>query len=136
MRWYRDSPTEKSGVTQLELEETRGLPEKSHRILPWGIAFRSANFWAVMVGAFCVVYTFNFFQSWFHTYLVKARGFSEKDLLLSSLPFLLAACANLAGGLASHLLVKRIGLKWGRCLLGCPRPGRRSHRRRRRHADP
>lgn len=116
--WYRDSPTEKSGVTQQELDETRGLPEKSHRILPWSIAFRSANFWAVMVGAFCVVYTFNFFQSWFHTYLVKARGYSEKDLLLSSLPFLLAACANLAGGLASHLLVKRIGLKWGRCLLG------------------
>ena len=72
----------------------------------------------MMVAAFCAVYTFNFFQSWFHTYLVKAHGFSEKDLLLSSLPFLLAGCANLAGGLASHLLVKRVGLKWGRCSLG------------------
>jgi predicted MFS family arabinose efflux permease len=71
-----------------------------------------------MIAAFCVVYTYNFFQTWFHTYLVKGRGFSEKDLLLSSLPFLVAACANLAGGLASHLLVRRIGLKWGRCALG------------------
>jgi ACS family glucarate transporter-like MFS transporter len=116
--WFRDSPAEKAGVTQAELEETRGLPGSSHRTLPWSVAGRSANFWALIVAAFCVVYTFNFFQSWFHTYLVKARGFSEKDLLLSSLPFLVAACANLAGGLASHLLVKRIGLKWGRCLLG------------------
>src|ERR1700740_3066255 len=71
-----------------------------------------------MITAFSYIYTYNFFQTWFHTYLVKARGFSEKDLLLSSLPFVLAACANLAGGLASHLLVRRIGLQWGRCGLG------------------
>ena len=71
-----------------------------------------------MITAFSFIYTYNFFQTWFHTYLVKARGFSEKDLLLSSLPFALAVCANLAGGLASHLLVLRIGLKWGRCALG------------------
>jgi MFS transporter, ACS family, glucarate transporter len=71
-----------------------------------------------MITAFSYIYTYNFFQTWFHTYLVKARGFSEKDLLLSSLPFVLAACSNLVGGLASHLLVRRIGLKWGRCGLG------------------
>lgn len=55
-----------------------------------------------MIMAFSYIYTYNFFQTWFHTYLVRARGFNEKDLLLSSLPFVLAACANLAGGLASH----------------------------------
>ena len=116
--WFRDSPAEKPGVTPAELDETRDLHGCSHHRLPWGIALRSTNFWAALTVAFCYVYTFNFFQSWFHTYLVKARGFSEKDLLLSSLPFFLAACANLAGGLASHLLVRRIGLKWGRCSLG------------------
>jgi MFS family permease len=117
-RWFRDSPREMNGVTQAELDETRGLPQKAHRILPWNIALRSKNFWAMMIAAFGAVYTFNFFQSWFHTYLVKAHGFSEKDLLLSSLPFFVAACANLSGGLASHLLVKRFGLKWGRCAIG------------------
>ncbi len=72
-----------------------------------------------MLGAsFCYVYTFNFFQSWFHTYLVKGRGYRENDLLLSSLPFLVAACANLGGGLASNALVKRLGLKWGRRSIG------------------
>ncbi|HMF00509.1 MAG TPA: MFS transporter, partial [Terriglobia bacterium] len=40
------------------------------------------------------------------------------DLLLSSLPFLVAACANCAGGLASHALVKRVGLTWGRRSIG------------------
>ena len=117
-RWFRDSPDEKAGVSQAELEETRGLVAESHQSLPWGVALRSMNFWTTMTVALCYVYTFYFFQSWFHTYLVKARGYSENDLLLSSLPFFVAAFANCAGGLASNVLVKRVGLKWGRCSIG------------------
>ena len=117
-RWFRDSPAEKAGVSQTELDEMRGLVAESHQSLPWGIAVRSRNFWTTMTVALCYVYTFYFFQSWFHTYLVKARGYSENDLLLSSLPFFVAAFANCAGGLASNLLVKRVGLKWGRCAIG------------------
>ena len=49
---------------------------------------------------------------------MKARGYSENDLLLSSLPFLVAACANFAGGLASNTRVKESGLKWGRRSIG------------------
>jgi MFS family permease len=116
--WFRDSPAEKTGVSRAELDETRGLASKSHHRLPWALAMRSANFWAVLGVAFCYVYTLYFFQSWFHTYLVKARGYSEHDLLLSSLPFLVAAVANLGGGLASHALVKKLGLKWARCSVG------------------
>jgi ACS family glucarate transporter-like MFS transporter len=116
--WFRDSPQEKPGVPQSELDDCPAPIAHIHRSLPWAIALRSRNFWAIMITAFSYIYTYNFFQSWFHTYLVKARGYSERDLLLSSLPFVLAACANLAGGLASHLLVRRIGLKWGRCGLG------------------
>ncbi len=112
--WFRDTPREKHGVTQAELDETVDLPLKTHHRLPWKIAFRSVNFWAINGAAFCLVYTFNFFQTWFHTYLVKAHGYSEQDLLLSSLPFLVAALANLAGGLASNAFVVRFGVKLGR----------------------
>jgi predicted MFS family arabinose efflux permease len=119
--WFRDSPAEKAGVSQAELEETRGLVAKAHhahRGLPWKIALRSGNLWAALAVAFCFVYTMYFFQSWFHTYLVKGRGYSENALLLSSLPFLVGAAANCGGGLASHALVKRFGLKWGRRSIG------------------
>ncbi len=68
--------------------------------------------------AFCYIYTFYFFQSWFHTYLVKARGFSENALVLSSLPYFVAACANFTGGLLTSALADRVGLKWGRCSIG------------------
>jgi MFS transporter, ACS family, glucarate transporter len=116
--WFRDSPAQKVGVSQAELEETRGLTPKAHHKLPWTVALRSRNFWTTMGVALCYVYTYYFFQSWFHTYLVKGRGYSENDLLLSSLPFFVAACANFSGGVASNALVKKVGLKWGRCSIG------------------
>jgi MFS transporter, ACS family, glucarate transporter len=116
--WFRDSPAEKAGVSRAELDETRGSIPKAQQKLPWNTALRSSNFWAAMGVALCYVYTYYFFQSWLHTYLVNAQGYSEKNLLLSSLPFLVAACANCAGGLVSNILVKRIGLKWGRCSIG------------------
>jgi sugar phosphate permease len=116
--WFRDSPAEKAGVSEAELEETRRLIAKAQHGLPWKIALQSRNLWAVMGLGYCYIYTYYFFQSWFHTYLVKARGYSENDLLLSSLPFLVAACANIAGGLASNTLVQELGLKWGRRSIG------------------
>ena len=116
--WFRDSPREKKGVTEAEIEETAGLVTGARHGLPWKIALRSMNFWAVVTVAFCYVYTFNFFQSWFHTYLVRAQAYSEDDLLMSCLPFLVAAAANLSGGLVSQSLVRRYGLKWGRRAIG------------------
>jgi ACS family glucarate transporter-like MFS transporter len=116
--WYRDSPREKPGVGPVELLETADAPTHTHQKLPWGVALRSVNFWATILVAFCYVYSFYFFQSWFHTYLVRAHGYTEKNLLFSSLPFFVAACANLAGGITGSWLVKKIGLKWGRCSIG------------------
>jgi predicted MFS family arabinose efflux permease len=72
----------------------------------------------MLITAFCYVYVYTFFQTWFHTFLVKGRGFSERSLVLSTLPYIVAACANLAGGAASDALVRRLGLKWGRRTLG------------------
>jgi MFS transporter, ACS family, glucarate transporter len=116
--WFRDSPAEQPGVSQAELEETSGLVPKAKHSLPWGIALRSSNLWATMAVAACYVYAYFFFQSWFHTYLVKGRGYSEDELLLSTLPFLVGACANACGGIASSALVRRLGLKWGRRSIG------------------
>jgi len=118
-RWFRDSPAAKPGVSQAELEETRGLVVSArHGNVPWGTALRSSNLWATMGVAACYMYTLYFFQSWFHTYLVKGRGYSENDLLLSSLPYVVGACANCCGGFASQALVRRLGLKWGRRSIG------------------
>ena len=117
-RWFRDSPAEMKGVAAAELEETGNLVVRSHHNFPWKVVLRSGNLWAVLAVAGCYVYTYNFFQSWFHTYLVKARGYSEHDLLLSSLPFVVGGLANFSGGLASNRAIRKFGLEWGRRAIG------------------
>lgn len=72
----------------------------------------------MLVLAFSYIYTVGFFQTWFHTFLVKGRGFSEGNLLISSLPYAIAGCANLLGGAASDALVRRFGQTKGRRGLG------------------
>jgi ACS family glucarate transporter-like MFS transporter len=114
--WFRDTPSEKAGVTQAELEETRDLVAKAGHGMPWGIALRSGNLWAVLTVSFCYFYSIFFFQSWFHTFLVRGRGYTESDLLLSTLPYLVAACANACGGVATNALARKLGLRWGRSI--------------------
>jgi predicted MFS family arabinose efflux permease len=111
--WYRDLPSQMPGISKAEVEEI-GAPSVAGHGLPWKIALRSRNFWRIAVAFFTSVYGIFFFQSWLHTYLVKGRGFSEKALLLSTLPYLLGAVANALGGLSSDALVKKFGLKTGR----------------------
>ena len=116
--WFRDSPAEKSGVGAAELEEAAGFTPAPAHGFPWRAALASETVLAMMGTAFCYVYVYSFFQTWFHTFLVRGRGFSEAGLMLSALPYAVAVCANLAGGAVSDALVRRLGAKWGRRSLG------------------
>jgi predicted MFS family arabinose efflux permease len=71
-----------------------------------------------MALTFGYVYTMSFYQTWFHTYLAKGRGFSEHALSLSALPYVFGAAANLLGGFACDWLVPRVGVKWSRRGVG------------------
>ncbi len=116
-RWFRDCPAEMPKVSQQEVLEI-GVSTRSHRAMPWTLGIRSGNLWGIMTMAATYGYTLYFFQSWFPTYLVKGRGYTEAGLLLASLPFFVGACANGCGGFISDALVRRLGLKWGRRSLG------------------
>jgi MFS family permease len=111
--WFRDSPPHEAGQVRDECTESR----EDHSF-PWRTALRSPSALALLGTAFCYVYVYNFFQTWFHTFLVKGRGFSETGLMLSALPYVVAALANLTGGAVSDALVRRLGRTWGRRTLG------------------
>jgi len=112
--WYRDYPAEKRGVSKEELEEVGGLRPTSHHGLPWRMALGRGNLWTIMLMYFTYCYGSFFFLSWLHTYLVRGRGFTETGLLFSTLPFILGALANMGGGITSDIMVRKLGLKWGR----------------------
>jgi sugar phosphate permease len=115
--WFRDSPEEKRGLVPPPSTAAPRVSRAGHAF-PWRLAYRSPTVWSMLGLAFCYVYVYNFFQTWFHTFLVRGRGFSEAHLLLSALPYLVAAGSNLAGGAASDALVRRLGAKRGRRVIG------------------
>lgn len=116
--WFRNTPMEKRGVTQSELNEISALANRHRHGLPWGVAVRSGNFWAILLMSLSFGYGNYFFVAWLHTYLVRARNFSEKDLLFSTLPFIFGGCANVASGVTSDFLFKRFGLTAARRRVG------------------
>ena len=116
--WFRDSPQEMRGHAATSPPKAFETPIAASHVFSWRAASRSQTVWALLGVAFCYIYVYNFFQTWFHTFLVRGRGFSEATLLLSALPFVVAACANLGGGAASDALVRRLGAKRGRRLIG------------------
>ncbi len=116
--WFRDSPEEMRGQAPASPPKTFETPVAASHVFSWRAASSSQTVWALLGVAFCYIYVYNFFQTWFHTFLVRGRGFSEATLLLSALPFVVAACANLGGGAASDALVRRLGAKRGRQLIG------------------
>ncbi|AHF91463.1 MFS transporter [Opitutaceae bacterium TAV5] len=123
--WFRDKPSEKRGVTPEEVREIEGAAVDSGAAAhvragtPWKQLFGKANLWWIMLMYHANAWCGFFYLTWMHIFLAKGRGFTPGELVaLSWMPFVFGAVANLAGGFASDLLVKRIGLKWGRRLLG------------------
>jgi MFS family permease len=116
--WFRDSPREMPGITATEREEIGEDAAPRHGGIPWAQALRSGMFWRVAAVGASYVYVIGFFQSWLQTYLVKGRGFTAAALVFSTLPYIVGACANLIGGIASDALVRRFGLITGRRIVG------------------
>ena len=116
--WCRDSPRQKSGVSPAELVEIEeGLPPHVHASLGFKRALGSGNLWAVMLMYHTYCYAAYWFFSWMPTYLVKAKGI-QAFATYAAVPYLMGAAANLAGGWTSDRMVRAIGLKWGRRLVG------------------
>jgi MFS family permease len=120
--WYRDTPREKRGVPEREIQEIeqrQGAAGRLHQSLPWGKAVQQGNFWAILLMYHTYCWGSYFFLSWLHTFLAHGRGFTPAEIRAwSPLPFIFGGVANLAGGLTSDYLVRRVGLKWGRRLVG------------------
>src|ERR1035438_270916 len=117
--WFRDRPAEMPGIGAKELEEIEdGAGDPAGHSLPWRLALGSGNLWRIMAIAACYIYALSFFQGWFQTYLVKGRGFTQANLVLSSIPYVVGALGNVLGGYASDWLCRRLDLRMGRRLVG------------------
>jgi MFS transporter, ACS family, glucarate transporter len=112
-RWYRNHPAEKAGISERELAAIGPPAEVTLHAFPSQAIAANKSVWAIMGSACTYVYSYAFFLFWLPTYMVRARGFTEGQTMLSALPFLVGAAANLTGGYARDVAVRRWGPLWG-----------------------
>jgi MFS family permease len=116
--WFRDAPREKSGVNEAELAIIESGSHSGPR-LPFRAILSNSNLWAVMVMYHFFCYGSYWYIAWTPTYLVQAKNMSGAMLATySALPFLLGALANGVGGVVGDVLVRKLGLKQGRRIVG------------------
>lgn len=117
--WYRDRPELKKGVTAAEIAEVGNPPGGEHHSLPWRQVLRNRNYQLILAMYHTYCWGSYFYLSWLHTFLMKGRGYTETEVRdLSWMPFVFGAVGNLTGGLLSDALVKRLGLRNGRRIIG------------------
>jgi ACS family glucarate transporter-like MFS transporter len=86
--------------------------------IPWRRIFTQREVWALTVSYFTFGYVVWIFFSWFFIYLTEVRGLNLKtSALYSMLPFIAMTACCLAGGVINDAMVKRYGLRLGRCGL-------------------
>ncbi|HWK50700.1 MAG TPA: MFS transporter, partial [Steroidobacter sp.] len=80
--------------------------------------FSNRDVWALTISYFTFGYVVWIFFSWFFIYLAEVRGLNLKtSALYTMLPFIAMTVCCLLGGVINDAVVKRHGLRWGRCGL-------------------
>ena len=116
--WFRDSPRDKEGVNEAEIELI-GAAGPGHHGVPLGKIFANRNLWWVMLMYHCFCYGSFWFLVWTASYLAEEKGMSMETLAaFTALPFIPRGSGQLCRGLRQRRGGPRYGLKWGRRIIG------------------
>ncbi|MBK9169921.1 MAG: MFS transporter [Bryobacterales bacterium] len=118
---YRNHPSEHPRVNQAELEAIARGTEIAVETAPsrWWTPLRSRAMWLLLAVAFGYTFMWQFYITWFPTYLMEDRGFTLGEAgRYAGLPFLFGLMANWVGGLATDFFARRWSVHRARLLLG------------------
>ena len=78
--------------------------------VPWKTLLTKGEVWALVINHFCVSWGFFMFLTWLPTYLIKAHGFSIKEMgIYSMLPYVAMVIGSNATGWVADYWIKRTG---------------------------
>lgn len=87
--------------------------------IPWAALLRSRRLWCLLGTAFGSTFLWQFYITWFPTYLREQRGMSITEAsYYAGLPLLFGVAATWVGGFATDLLSRRLGDRRARTLIG------------------
>lgn len=117
--WYRNHPREHAHVNADELARIEGGGETHREGTDWTAILGSSRLWCLLAVAFGYTFLWQFYITWFPTYLVERRGLTLTEAAAyAGLPFLFGIAANALGGLITDLLTRRIGVERARTAVG------------------
>jgi MFS transporter, ACS family, glucarate transporter len=115
--WYRNTPRQHPFVNEAELAQIGAASETAPTTavkLVW-----SKPLVCLLAVAFGSTFLWQFFITWFPTYLMEDRGFTLAQAAgYAGLPFLLGVSANWIGGLATDALGRRFTPWTARTVIG------------------
>jgi ACS family glucarate transporter-like MFS transporter len=120
---YRNHPAEHPKMTREELAvieaglaEEDGAPQEKPR---FATLLRSRRLLMLLSVAFGYTFLWQFYITWFPTYLVEGRGLPLSEAAIyAGLPFLFGVAANLVGGFLTDVLSRRYNPRLGRTAIG------------------
>lgn len=117
--WYsrfRDTPQEVPQVSPEERAIIGDNPLVRHGGVGWRHLLRQRNFLLLLAMYHSYCWGGYFYLSWLPTYLQLGRGLSEDTMkIATSITSATGLIGTLAGGFLSDSLVRRVGLRAGRC---------------------
>lgn len=121
--WFRDRPEEHPAITKTELGRIRSeMPVPAQKVavkVPWGQILSSTRLWCLLAAAFGSTFLWQFYITWFPTYLRENRGMSLAQAgYYASIPFLLGVCATWVGGALTDFIGRRTDDRTARTVIG------------------
>ena len=121
--WFRSYPAQHPRISREELAAIdAGLAEEQNAEGPrHGLAplLRSRRLILLLSVAFGYTFMWQFYITWFPTYLMERRGLPLAEAAFyAGLPFLFGVAANWVGGLLTDALSKRHNPRFGRTVVG------------------
>ena len=107
-----NTPEEHKTIHPKELETILADRPKISPVkkVPWKKILSKAPVWALIINHFCASWGFFMFLTWLPTYLIKALGFSIKEMgLYSMLPYITMVIGSNATGWLADYCIKRTG---------------------------
>ena len=116
---YRNHPQDHPQITEAELAAIGPTTTNQITATPWPTLLRNTRLWSLLGTAFGSTLLWQFYITWFPTYLREQRGMSLTEAsYYAGLPLLFGVAATWAGGFLTDLLTRRLGPRQARTLIG------------------
>jgi MFS family permease len=121
--WYRDRPEDHPRITSSEREMiatgVSAMPPGNSTHTAWPPLLRSSRLWCLLAAAFGSTFLWQFYITWFPTYLREHRGMALAEAgYYSGLPLLFGMAATWLGGAATDWVGRRTDDRFARTAIG------------------